>query len=147
MLKGEKTLFHSLGIDICSEAHPAQPWVVVTTPQQLAIALAEAKTAGRPALVEWVADWAPGSDQVADTARHVTLIRGSLSAFKTIRVDLTHGGNSVRSLLELNGLLGPAAVQVYRSDGVEVQSARLVGVATRNEMLGSLQAGTDYSDK
>ncbi|QHF00499.1 hypothetical protein LCG56_27325 (plasmid) [Pseudomonas cannabina pv. alisalensis] len=140
MLKGETSPLQPLGPNISSEAPPEQRWVVVTTPQQLAIALAEAKTAGSPALVEWVADWAPGSYQVADTARHVTLIRDSLGAFKTIRVDLSQGGHSVRSLLELNGLLGPSAVQVYHSGGVEVQSSRLVGVTTAQEIAKSLQA-------
>ena len=147
MLKGETSPLQPLGPGISSEAPREQPWILVNTPQQLAIALAEAKTAGSPALVEWVASWAPGSDQVADTARHVTLIRDSLGAFKTIRVDLSQGGHSVRSLLELNGLLGPASVQVYRSDGVEVQSSRLVGVTTAKEIAKSLQAIDNYTDK
>ncbi|NMY12073.1 transmembrane thiol:disulfide interchange protein DsbD precursor [Pseudomonas veronii 1YdBTEX2] len=148
MLKGESSPIHPLGPNIFQTVStPEQPWMVVTTPRQLATALTEAKTSGTPALVEWVADWAPGSDQVAATARHVKLVRVSLRAFKTIRVDLTHGGHSVRSLLELNGHLGPAAVQVYRSDGVEVQSARLVGVTSRKEMLGALQAVDIYAEK
>lgn len=148
MLKGETSPSQPLGHDLSTGGVPSeQRWVVVSTPQQLAAALAEAKTSGKPALVEWVADWAPGSDQVADTARHVRLIRGSLGALKTIRVDITEGGLSTRSLLELNGLFGPAAVQVYRSDGVEVQSARLVGVTTSKEIVESLQAVVDNTDK
>nr|WP_193069090.1 protein-disulfide reductase DsbD domain-containing protein [Pseudomonas fluorescens] len=148
MLKGETSPSQPLGHDLSTGGVPSeQRWVVVSTPQQLAAALAEAKTSGNPALVEWVADWAPGSDQVADTARHVRLIRGSLGALKTIRVDITEGGLSTRSLLELNGLFGPAAVQVYRSDGVEVQSARLVGVTTSKEIVESLQAVVDNTDK
>jgi thiol:disulfide interchange protein DsbD len=148
MLKGESSPFHPLGSNIFQAIRsPEQPWVIVTTPQQLATALNEARTAGSPAIVEWSADWAPGSAQVADAARDVRLVRDSLTAFKTIRVDLTHGGQSARSLLELNGLLGPACVQVYASDGVEVQSARLVGVNSDFKVLASLTAVELHSDK
>ncbi|KPC02114.1 protein-disulfide reductase DsbD family protein (plasmid) [Pseudomonas amygdali pv. lachrymans] len=147
MLKGESSPFHPMGANTFGVSRfPEQIWIIVTTPEQLATALGEAKTAGSPALVEWSANWAPGSEQVAEAAGHVRLVRDRLTAFKTIRVDLTHGGESAKTLLELNGLSGPASVQVYGPDGIEVQSARLGGVNSDWKILGSLKA-VEHSDR
>ncbi|MBM5459087.1 protein-disulfide reductase DsbD [Pseudomonas sp. P66] len=135
MLKGEADATDPLGL--LSER--TLSWTVVSTPERLAVAIAEAKTAGIPAVVDWYADWSIGGARVHDAASVSPELRSALKEFKLIRVDITAGGPARRKLLELNGLLGPDAVQFIRTNGIESTRSRLIGEVTIAKILDSIR--------
>ncbi|MCU9528347.1 protein-disulfide reductase DsbD domain-containing protein [Pseudomonas mosselii] len=142
MLKGEADPINPLGISKGEEL----TWSVVSTPDRLAAAIAESKTAGTPVLVEWYADWAASSG-LSHLVAASPKIRSAVREIKLIRVDLTRGGLPVRRLLELNGLMGPGALQFIRPDGIESADLRLVGVATEIQILSSIERLVGYAEK
>ncbi|HDS0956930.1 TPA: protein-disulfide reductase DsbD domain-containing protein [Pseudomonas putida] len=134
MLKGEADPLNPLGVSKGEELS----WSVVSTPDRLAAAIAESRTAGTPALIDWYADWAANSG-LSHLAAASQKVRSAVRDIKLIRVDLTGGGLQVRTLLELNGLMGPGAVQFIRPDGIEAADYRLVGDATEIRTLNSIE--------
>lgn len=135
MLKGEGDPARPLGYANFPTSAPPSRWLVVNTPGQLAYALAEAKTAGRPALVDWTAKWCVSCKTTALESFAAPDVKRLLRDFHLIRVDVTAGSASDRKLLELNGLLGPAAIQVIQTNGTELASQRLVGDVDEQRLL------------
>lgn len=133
MLKGETDPLNPLAVSNGEELS----WSVVSTPDRLAAAIAESKTAGTPALIDWYADWAANSglSHLAASPK----VRSAVRDFKLIRVDLTGGGLPVRRLLELNGLMGPGALQFIRPDGIEDTEHRLVGDSSEEKLLDAIE--------
>lgn len=139
MLKGEGDPTRPVGHELFSTSAPPSRWLVVNTPGQLAYALAEAKTAGRPALVDWTAKWCVSCKTTALELFAAPDVKRLLRDFYLIRVAVTAGSASDRKLLELNGLLGPAAIQVIQTNGTELASQRLVGDVTEQRLLSVIR--------
>lgn len=142
MLKGEGDPARPVGYSIFSTSAPPSRWLVVDTPGQLAYALAEAKTAGRPALVDWTAKWCVSCKTTALESFAAPDVKRLLRDFYLIRVDVTAGSASDRKLLELNGLLGPAAIQVIQTNGTELASQRLVGDVAEQRLLSVIRGAS-----
>jgi len=133
MLKGESDPMNPLGF----KKGDALVWTVVSKPDRLAAVISEAKTAGSPAVVDWYADWAATTTFSAHAAASQK-IRSALRGIKLIRVDVSQSSASTRAMLELNGLMGPGAVQFFDLEGTEATELRLVGASTEQKILNSI---------
>jgi len=142
MFKGEADPLNPLGVS----KGEALSWSVVSTPDGLAAAIAESKTAGTPALIDWYADWAVSSG-LSNLAATSSKVRSAVRDIKLIRVDLTRGGLPVRRLLELNGLMGPGAVQLIRPNGIEATEHRLVGDTSEEKLVDAIEGLVGLSVK
>ncbi|MGO2770381.1 protein-disulfide reductase DsbD [Pseudomonas taetrolens] len=115
-----------------SNATPAAPqqegqWLSISTPAELDSALAEARAAGQPLLLDWYADWCISckviEHEVLDNPRVLALLKG----YRMIRFDMTASNPEQRALLDHYRLFGPPALMFFGKNGAEISDQRVIG--------------------
>lgn len=142
MLAGHEFPFNPLMSEVATSSQ-AKAWTTVQTPSGLSSALAEATTAGIPAIVQWTATWCAICHRTEQEIQTATRSDQSTQAVKLIRVDVTSDGPSQRQLLALSGFLAPPALQVYRGNGVEAVDRRLLGNQSQQKIQAAMNAVTN----
>jgi len=129
-LRGESDPLRPLGATPLSAA-PTLPhagaWQTLDTPQALDAALAEARTAGQPLLLDWYADWCISCKVIEREVFAAPEVAGLLDRYRLIRFDITEGSPAQRALLDRYRLFGPPAIQFFAADGGELEALRVVG--------------------
>ncbi|HDS1735819.1 protein-disulfide reductase DsbD [Pseudomonas sp. BP8] len=105
----------------------ADAWQTVTTPAALDAALAEAKAAGQPVLLDWYADWCISCKVIEHEVLPATAVQAQLGGFKLLRFDITESNAEQRTLLDRYQLFGPPALIFFAANGSEMSSDRVVG--------------------
>jgi len=101
-------------------------WQTVTTPAALDAALAEAKDAGQPVLLDWYADWCISCKVIEHEVLNAPQVQGQLSAFKLLRFDITESSAEQRTLLDRYQLFGPPALLFFAANGSEITTDRVI---------------------
>lgn len=117
-------------------------WQTVTTPAELDSALAAAKAAGQPLLLDWYADWCISCKVIEREVFGDPDVRERLAAYRLLRFDITASTPEQRALLDRYRLFGPPAILFFAPDGEERADLRVVGEITRREFAERL-AKTD----
>ncbi|MBP3362971.1 MAG: thioredoxin family protein, partial [Pseudomonas sp.] len=108
-------------------AVPAGQWLTVSTPAELDSALAQAKAAGQPLLLDWYADWCISckviEHEVLNNPRVLELLKG----YRLVRFDITASNAEQRALLDQYKLFGPPALMFFGKDGSEKSDQRVIG--------------------
>ncbi|GAB3378548.1 protein-disulfide reductase DsbD [Azotobacter armeniacus] len=129
-LRGESDPLRPLGSAPLSTA-PAVPgagaWRTVTAPEELDGALAEAKNASQPLLLDWYADWCISCKVLEREVFAAPQVAAQLGGYRLIRFDITAGTPAQRALLDRYRLFGPPAIQFFAADGEEREALRVVG--------------------
>ncbi|VXC20298.1 Thiol:disulfide interchange protein DsbD 1 [Pseudomonas sp. 8Z] len=102
-------------------------WQTLTTPAELDAALAEAKAAGQPLLLDWYADWCISCKVIEREVFGNAEVGSKLADWRLIRFDITESNAAQRALLDRYKLFGPPAIQLFAGSGEELQSLRVVG--------------------
>ncbi|WP_300725190.1 protein-disulfide reductase DsbD [Pseudomonas sp.] len=109
---------------------PASDWLTVSTPQALDAALADAKAAGQPVLLDWYADWCISckviEHEVLNNPRVIALLKG----YRLVRFDITASNPEQRALLDRYRLFGPPALMFFGKNGLEISDQRVIGEIT-----------------
>ena len=96
-------------------------------------ALVAARTAGRPALVSFTADWCTvckSNDRVlADPA-----LSAALADVSFIRADVTHYGEDSRRLMQRFDIVGPPTMFLLGPTGTEIAGSRLIGAISATDL-------------
>ncbi|QHG67216.1 protein-disulfide reductase DsbD [Pseudomonas putida] len=108
-------------------------WQTVTTPAALDAALAEAKAAGQPVLLDWYAEWCISCKVIEREVLNAPQVQGQLSAFKLLRFDITESSAEQRTLLDRYQLFGPPALLFFAANGSEMTSDRVIGEINAGE--------------
>lgn len=108
-------------------------WQTVTTPAALDAALAEAKAAGQPVLLDWYADWCISCKVIEHEVLNARQVQGQLSAFKLLRFDITESSAEQRTLLDRYQLFGPPALLFFAANGSEMTTDRVIGEINTGE--------------
>ncbi|WP_085676831.1 MULTISPECIES: protein-disulfide reductase DsbD [unclassified Pseudomonas] len=108
-------------------------WQTVTTPAALDAALAEAKAAGQPVLLDWYADWCISCKVIEREVLNAPQVQGQLHAFRLLRFDITESSAEQRSLLDRYQLFGPPALLFFAANGSEMTTDRVVGEINAGE--------------
>ncbi|MFJ4351824.1 protein-disulfide reductase DsbD [Pseudomonas sp. NPDC089428] len=108
-------------------------WQTVTTPAALDAALAEAKAAGQPVLLDWYADWCISCKVIEHEVLNAPQVQGQLNAFKLLRFDITQSSAEQRTLLDRYQLFGPPALLFFAANGGEMTTDRVIGEINAGE--------------
>ncbi|MEX0294317.1 protein-disulfide reductase DsbD [Pseudomonas putida] len=113
-------------------------WQTVTTPAALDAALAEAKAAGQPVLLDWYADWCISCKVIEHEVLNAAQDQPQLGAFKLLRFDITESNAEQRTLLDRYQLFGPPALLFFAANGSEMTTDRVIGEINAAEFAGVL---------
>lgn len=102
-------------------------WQTITTPAALDAALAEAKVAGQPVLLDWYADWCISCKVIEHEVLNAEQVRTQLGAFRLLRFDITESNAEQRALLDRYRLFGPPALMFFAANGSELTTDRVIG--------------------
>jgi len=105
----------------------ADSWQTVTTPAALDAALAQAKAAGQPVLLDWYADWCISCKVIEREVLTAPQVQTQLAGFKLLRFDITESNAEQRSLLDRYQLFGPPALLFFAANGSEITADRVIG--------------------
>ena len=132
-LSGQSDPFNPIGhaqpaaSAVTGNAQPAGQWLTVSTPAELDSALAQARAAGQPLLLDWYADWCISckviEHEVLNNPRVLELLKG----YRLVRFDITASNAEQRALLDQYKLFGPPALMFFGKDGSEKSDQRVIG--------------------
>jgi thiol:disulfide interchange protein DsbD len=101
-----------------------------------------AATPGRPAILDFYADWCVSCKEMDDTTWRDAGLRSRLTGFTLLRADVTQNSDAHGDLLRRFGLYGPPGIILF--DGAGRERGRIVGYIDANGLarqLAALQSG------
>ena len=107
---------------------------------QLESALAESAAAGRPAILEFYADWCVSCKEFERFTLSDGRVRARLQNAALLRADVTENGEAEKALLSKFGLFGPPALLFFGPDGKLNPNARVIGYEDAGDFLKTLDA-------
>jgi thiol:disulfide interchange protein DsbD len=124
-----RPLGHAQVAQIAGEnaARTGDEWQTVTQVNELNRILSESKSAEKPVLVDWYADWCISCKVIEHEILPDPKIVRQLKGFRLIRFDMTDSSPEQRALLDRYKLFGPPALLFFGKDGNELTNARVVG--------------------
>ncbi|MEB3902217.1 protein-disulfide reductase DsbD [Pseudomonas putida] len=119
-------------------ASQVDAWQTVTTPAALDAALAQAKAAGQPVLLDWYADWCISCKVIEHEVLNAPQLQPQLAGFKLLRFDITESNAEQRTLLDRYQLFGPPALLFFAANGSEITADRVIGEVNAVEFADRL---------
>ncbi len=119
-------------------AATADGWQTLTTPAALDAALADAKAAGQPVLLDWYADWCISCKVIEREVLQAASVQAQLGAFRLLRFDMTASNAEQRALLDRYQLFGPPALLFFAANGSEMTENRVIGEVKSEEFAAHL---------
>lgn len=111
----------------------------VSDPQQLLQRLDAARASGRPALVDFSADWCTSCKTLDRTVFDDPAVRHALAGVVPLRADVTAGDAAQQALMRDYQVMGPPTVMLFDAQGRERRDDRLVGEFTAADLLARVQ--------
>jgi thioredoxin:protein disulfide reductase len=102
-------------------------WQTISTPAELDAALASARNAGKPLLLDWYADWCISCKVIEREVLSAPLVSAQLGDYQLLRFDITESNAAQRALLDRYQLFGPPAILLFDGKGDEWRDLRVVG--------------------
>ncbi len=118
----------------------AEHWQTITTPAELSTALAAAKAAKQPLLLDWYADWCISCKVIEREVLNAPEVTAQLGGYRLIRFDMSASNAEQRALLDGYQLFGPPAILFFAPNGDEWRDLRVVGEVDAPEFARRLQA-------
>ena len=139
---GKDTLQPLRGVILTSGSAELEPTAFqrIKTTADLDHALARAKAAGRPVMLDFYADWCVSCKEMErDTFSDPAAI-AQMRRFSLLQADVTANDDADRTLMQDRfGIPGPPAILFFDSDGREVDRSRLIGFKPAAEFAAHLQ--------
>ena len=127
------------GVPASTPATAHERWRTITTPAELDAALAAARAAGQPLLLDWYADWCISCKVIEREVFAAPPVVAALADWQLLRLDMTASSAEQRALLDRYRLFGPPAIQLFAGDGREWQDLRVVGEIDASGFLQRLE--------
>ena len=102
-------------------------------------ALDAARTAGKPAVIDFTADWCIPCKELDSRTFSDSAVASELQRFSRIKADVTQNNEANQSLLERYGVIGPPTVLFLDANGRELRDLRLVGYEKADDFLARLK--------
>lgn len=121
------------------QAGAASSATPVTTPAALDAAIAAARTAGKPIVIDFTADWCTVCKEIDRTVFAAADVRSRMGATSFIRVDLTDYTDASRALMQRYGVVGPPTILFFDPrTGNELPALRSIGALDASDFLRRL---------
>lgn len=118
---------------------PSSVFQRVTTRTELQQALAKARAAEQPAVVDFHADWCVECVQMAHEVFNRPGVRRALQDVAAIQVDVTDYNAQARAVMRSVDVFGPPTILFFAADGSSIDAARLVGATDASGLLSRLK--------
>ncbi|PKO37945.1 MAG: thiol:disulfide interchange protein [Betaproteobacteria bacterium HGW-Betaproteobacteria-6] len=100
---------------------------------------ARVKTAGRPVMLDFYADWCVSCKEMERFTFSDPAVRAKLAGFVLLQADVTANTEDDKALLAKFNLFGPPGIIFYDAKGRENKAVRVVGFQDAAQFLKSLQ--------
>jgi thiol:disulfide interchange protein DsbD len=107
----------------------------IRDPLLLQARLDAASAAGRPALVDYYADWCTSCKSLEKEVFSDPKVLRALAGVVLLRADVTASDAPQRALMQRHQVMGPPTVMLFDRQGLERRDARLVGEFTAADLL------------
>ncbi|MFC5495908.1 protein-disulfide reductase DsbD [Caenimonas terrae] len=114
-------------------ARPA--FETITDPQVLQLRLGAARAAGKPALVDYYADWCTSCKTLEQQVFADPQVLQALQGVVLLRADVTASDAPQRALMQRHQVMGPPTVLLFDRQGLERRDSRLVGEFSAADLL------------
>ncbi|WP_277961566.1 protein-disulfide reductase DsbD [Pseudomonas sp. RIT-To-2] len=121
-----------------SAAPASNRWQTITTAGELDQALAQAKQAGKPLVLDWYADWCISCKVIEHDVLTDPQVVSRLAGYQQVRFDVTDSNAEQRALLDRYKLFGPPALVFFAPDGSEIADAKVIGETDAAGFLGKI---------
>ena len=109
----------------------------IKTVSDLDAALAGAK--GRPALVDFYADWCVSCKEMEKFTSSEPKVQAQMNQMLLLQVDVTANDGADKEMLKRFGLFGPPGIIFFDPQGREIQGRRVIGYQNSESFLQSLK--------
>ena len=121
--------------------HSVLPFARVRSVAELEAALAQAKAQGKPALLDFYADWCTSCQEMAHRTFADPQVQARLKGAVLLQADVTVNTPDDRALLQRFRLFGPPGIVFFDAQGQERTAAQVVGFQAPQDFLRSLSQG------
>jgi thiol:disulfide interchange protein DsbD len=101
---------------------------------------AAVKSAGRPVMLDFYADWCVSCKEYERFTFREPKVRDKLDNLLLLQVDVTANTADDKALLKRFGLFGPPGIVFFDANGQEVTHRRIIGYEPSEQFLQSLEA-------
>lgn len=108
-------------------AGEGQAFTRIKTVADLEQAIAGARSAGRPVLLDFYADWCVSCKEMEKYTFPDPAVQAALAGALVLQADVTAVDEEDRALMERFGIIGPPTIMFFTADGIEQTSRRVVG--------------------
>ena len=115
------------------------PFTTVTTLREAKSLLEQAQRDGRPALVDFYADWCLDCKRMHRTTFKQQSVASALSGWSLIEIDVTKTNDDSQEVKRFFDVFGPPATLFIGADGNEVQELRQYGYLNEQDFLTLVQ--------
>ncbi len=123
-----------------SAAHQSVlPFQKVRSVAELDAALAQAKSDGRPVMLDFYADWCTSCLEMEHNTFSDAIVQARLKGAVLLQADVTLNSPDDRALLERFKLFGPPGIIFFDAQGAERSEARVIGFQKAADFAQSLQ--------
>jgi thiol:disulfide interchange protein DsbD len=114
------------------------PFKRVASTEDLDRELAAAKAAGKPALLDFYADWCVSCKEMEKYTFSVPDVQKDLSGFVLLKADVTANSEADQALFRRFGVYGPPTTAFFGAHGRECRAFRLVGFVDADDFRSHL---------
>jgi thiol:disulfide interchange protein DsbD len=114
------------------------PFTKVASIEELDRELAAARTAGKPAMLDFYADWCVSCKEMEKYTFSVAEVQQDLAAYVLLKADITANSESDQALLRHVGAYGAPTTAFFGTHGRECRAFRLVGFVAADDFRAHL---------
>ncbi len=119
--------------------HAATAFIRVATAEDLERELSSARSAGRPVMLDFYADWCVSCKEMEKYTFSDQAVRSLLAPAVLLQADVTENTDADKALLRQFNLIGPPSIIFFDRGGAEQQAFRLVGYMGAEEFADHIE--------